>query len=347
MTAAIAPELAAEVCQRYGVGQSFAYAYLEYWTQSQGRSFSSLSEIMALPSPLPMWFDFAMSANWRGREMTKAIGIEPGMGRRYLDVGCGFGGYLSAFHELGYEVCGIEIDKQRAEFSRSNMSDCKLSDVVHVIDILGTDAAERLGAFDIITCIDVIEHVLDVDKAIHSITRMLRPGGMLVMEIPNKESLAFVKADGHFGLFGITLLGRESAKEYHSVNFAFPYDVGDYFEIQHYSQLLEREGCTCVAEISPMHPVTSKQIADIDKAINELVRLQDTGEWATTRRVPLTVRREIESALARYLDEVQASHAKGIEDQSMGNFSMRFLADFWLLRATKNEIPLAGIGHAS
>ena len=172
--------LVEEVRQRYGVGPHYAAAYLEYWSSTRSVQPGSIEEILASPPPEPMWFDFAMSTNYRGRELRDFLKPHiPAGAKRYFDVGCGFGGYLAAFAEAGMDVCGVEIDPIRVELSRANCRDHGLADCVFDMSILEEGLPERLGRFDVISCGDVIEHVLDVEGALRNIAELLAPGGIL------------------------------------------------------------------------------------------------------------------------------------------------------------------------
>ncbi len=234
-----------EVQTRYGVGPRYAQAYLALWLEGrEPQATLTLQDILNTPPPTPMWFDYAMSTNWRGQAVADLLATRiPTSARRYLDVGSGFGGFLVAFAKRGLEVCGIEIDPQRIELANANCLDFNLSDCIFPISILETDLKVRLGTFDVITCIDVIEHVLDVPKAIANMVELLNPEGILFLEIPNKHSLYFVARDGHFELFGITLLPRPAAIEYHRSFFDFTYDVGDYFPQEYYRDEFARHEC--------------------------------------------------------------------------------------------------------
>ena len=104
MTSEIDNPLIQEIQSRYGVGPNYIRAYLDYWQRSRGQSFQTLQEIMSLPSPGPMWFNYALSANWRGRQLCQLV--KPYLlekSERYLDVGCAFGCYLVAFGHRGIE----------------------------------------------------------------------------------------------------------------------------------------------------------------------------------------------------------------------------------------------------
>src|SRR5262245_39855129 len=113
--------------QRYSVGPHYATAYLDYWQRTRCKRFNSLDEILSLPAPEPMWFDYAMSSRGRGRDFLNFVKpLLTGKEKRYLDVGCGFGGCLAAFAEAGMDVCGIEIDPERAAFSKATCRDVGL-----------------------------------------------------------------------------------------------------------------------------------------------------------------------------------------------------------------------------
>jgi len=59
-------QVVAEMQERFGTGSHFTQAYLEYWYRAPDRGRNNLDEILALPQPLPMWFNYALSANSRG-----------------------------------------------------------------------------------------------------------------------------------------------------------------------------------------------------------------------------------------------------------------------------------------
>lgn len=102
---------------------------------------------------------------------------------RLLDVGCATGDFLSEMkHQPGWTVAGIEPSVHAAKYAR---------DAVGVPIASGTlnDAPFAPASFDAITMWDVLEHVYDPRSVIAESVRLLRPGGVLVINHPNLDSI--------------------------------------------------------------------------------------------------------------------------------------------------------------
>lgn len=336
------PQVISEVERHYKVGRRYATAYLDYWTRPErgryaGRSFQSLDAILALPPPDSMWFDYALSTNQRGRaicELIRRLPMTPRHVRRFLDVGCGFGGLLAAFNSAGADVRGLEIDPVRVDLARANCQDHGLTGtVVQSRDILEDGLAGDLGRFDVITMIDVIEHVADMPRALANAVDLLEPDGVLVLEIPNRHSLRFVAADGHFSLFGITLLAREDAMRYHRVMLGGAYDVGDYYALDVYRDHLTRLGCEVSQVDSPVHPPGgSPQFAPHLAGIRAGHAAYRTS---VAPRLPDTLQAAVEVAFSTFTGRLlgdAASLATGDEAKAFAN---EYLIDFWTIAAKR------------
>lgn len=103
---------------------------------------------------------------------------------KYLDVGCSFGIYMKAAKDIGYEVSGVEIADNAARYARDQFD----------LDVfIGTleKAKYKENTFDVVTIYDVLEHIPDINIFLNEINRILKPGGVLVIQCPNIESLAF------------------------------------------------------------------------------------------------------------------------------------------------------------
>jgi SAM-dependent methyltransferase len=105
-------------------------------------------------------------------------GITPG---RLLDVGCGKGRFLAAARDAGWEVLGVEFAPASAEAARA----------AYGIEVAIGDFVELPleGSFDAVTMWHVLEHLPDPFAAVARAAELLRPGGRLVVSVPNIESL--------------------------------------------------------------------------------------------------------------------------------------------------------------
>lgn len=126
------------------------------------------------------------------RPFLEHASAERGPGRM-LDVGCGQGGFLSAMADgapsgwsfTGLDPCGDEGFCMDARFE------------IHA-GYLG-DALFEDGFFDVISLISVLEHLPRPDEAMAEVVRMLRPGGLLMLEVPN-SLYPELSLTSHFGL---------------------------------------------------------------------------------------------------------------------------------------------------
>ncbi len=99
-------------------------------------------------------------------------------GNRLLDVGCGDGCFALHVNEKFDGIYGAEIAKEAAFIAwKRNVS-------ATVMD-LNLSLSYKNNTFDAVTCLDVIEHLLDPDSLIDEIYRVLRPDGQLVLTTPN------------------------------------------------------------------------------------------------------------------------------------------------------------------
>lgn len=103
----------------------------------------------------------------------------PDRGVRTLDIGCGTGAFLVRMHRAGYgELYGIDYDPPVS---------------LDEIDIrqfdLNKDQSASLGQFDLVLCIEVIEHVENIGNLLDCIHAVLKPGGIALVTTPNLESL--------------------------------------------------------------------------------------------------------------------------------------------------------------
>ncbi|MCW5888990.1 MAG: class I SAM-dependent methyltransferase [bacterium] len=111
----------------------------------------------------------------RARQATRLL--PPG--GRVLDVGCGNGGFLAALARRGFRVEGTERTADGAARVPEGIP-------VHVGDLV--DLALPAATYDLVTLWHVFEHLRRPDAALARIRTLLRPGGTLLMAVPNAGS---------------------------------------------------------------------------------------------------------------------------------------------------------------
>lgn len=102
---------------------------------------------------------------------------------RLLDVGCGAGAFLAEAETAGWAVEGIEVDPRLARIARARSFAVREEPLEAL-----TDDSER---YDAITMWDVIEHVNDPRETIAAAYRLLAPGGVLLIDTPNRDGVLY------------------------------------------------------------------------------------------------------------------------------------------------------------
>lgn len=147
-----------------------------------------------------------------------------------LDVGCSTGHFLTALKDRVGTRVGFELSKNETDFIRKSL-DFKVYDT----PIETTEVSE--GPFDLITCLQVLEHIDEPRPFLEAVVRNLKPEGYLFIEVPNindilvgtyknEEYMKFFFHEPHISYFSATtlldLLGRVGVK-------------GDLKTVQHYT----------------------------------------------------------------------------------------------------------------
>lgn len=110
--------------------------------------------------------------------------LRPLTGKRALDVGCGAGLLCEPLARLGAEVVGLDATPANIDAARDH---ARKSDLL--IDYrAGGLESEDLPAFDLVTCMEVIEHVEDPALFIAHLARMVNPDGLLILSTPNRTA---------------------------------------------------------------------------------------------------------------------------------------------------------------
>ncbi|HEU5396910.1 MAG TPA: class I SAM-dependent methyltransferase [Verrucomicrobiae bacterium] len=130
---------------------------------------------------------------------------------RLLEIGSYLGIFLDRIRAAGWDVTGLEPNKPIADRCRANYR-------LNIVDGVLPNPALPDRAFDAVVMLHVIEHMPDPAANLRDIRRLLRPGGVLVVETPRFDSLMFKllgrrerslsNCDGHIYFFTVPTLQR-------------------------------------------------------------------------------------------------------------------------------------------
>jgi SAM-dependent methyltransferase len=114
----------------------------------------------------------------------KRIAQELTEGKSLLDIGCAKGRLLKHAKDKGYDVMGVEINNGYTD--------------PEFVVVPSLDDLE--GQWDVITCIHTLEHIVDFNAMAENIKRLLKPGGLLIVEVPSRQSPGWY-VDVHINFF--------------------------------------------------------------------------------------------------------------------------------------------------
>ncbi|MFJ1253079.1 class I SAM-dependent methyltransferase [Cupriavidus sp. CuC1] len=97
-----------------------------------------------------------------------------------LDIGCGSGGFLLLAKQAGWQTLGIDLDSKACEAAQSKG--------LRVVNASIEDVAKLDEKFDCLFCSHILEHTYDPNGALCSMRSVLKPGGTLLLSLPNSQS---------------------------------------------------------------------------------------------------------------------------------------------------------------
>lgn len=113
----------------------------------------------------------------------------------HLDIGAGTGAFVQYMNQHGWESTGIEPDAKARERAEK----------YHMTKLLPSEAFETLlpESFDAISLWHVLEHVHDLYPYLHQIKKILKPGGLVFIAVPNYTSFDAVKYGANWAAYDV------------------------------------------------------------------------------------------------------------------------------------------------
>ena len=112
---------------------------------------------------------------------------------RVLDVGCGGGILSEAMARSGARVLGIDLSQAVLDVAELHALEGKLAVEYKAISAEELAAAQP-GSFDLVTCMEMLEHVPDPATTLGALAALVKPGGRVIVSTLNRKPLAFAVA---------------------------------------------------------------------------------------------------------------------------------------------------------
>jgi 2-polyprenyl-6-hydroxyphenyl methylase/3-demethylubiquinone-9 3-methyltransferase len=115
-------------------------------------------------------------------------------GKRVLDVGCGGGILADAMARRGADVLGIDLAAKSLKVAQLHALEAQTPRVQYREVSVETLASEHPGSFDVITCMEMLEHVPDPGSVVKACAQLVRPGGWVFFSTLNRNAKSFLFA---------------------------------------------------------------------------------------------------------------------------------------------------------
>ena len=180
-------------------------------------------------------------------------------GKRVLDVGCGGGILAEAMAARGARVTGIDLSEKSLRVAELHLLSSKAQ--VTYERVSADDYAQRhAGEFDVVTCMELLEHVPEPSAMVAACARLVRPGGQVFFSTINRNPKAYL-----FAVIGAEYILRLLPRGTHDYErFIKPSELSRY----------AREAGLRVSELIGMtyNPLTQRYRLEADCDVNYLLR---------------------------------------------------------------------------
>ena len=112
-------------------------------------------------------------------------------GKKVLDVGCGGGILAESMAREGANVIGLDMGELPLQVARLHAIEHSIQNIYYVQETVEAHAEQHTGQYDIVTCMEMLEHVPDPASIIYSCAKLVKPNGHIFFSTINRNAKAW------------------------------------------------------------------------------------------------------------------------------------------------------------
>ena len=121
-------------------------------------------------------------------------GLSPLSGKRVLDIGCGGGILADAMARKGADVLGIDLATKSLKVAQLHALEAQTPQISYREISAEALAAEQPASFDVVTCMEMLEHVPNPQSIVAACAALVKPGGWVYFSTINRNAKAYMFA---------------------------------------------------------------------------------------------------------------------------------------------------------
>lgn len=119
----------------------------------------------------------------------KSVGLNS---KKVLDIGCGGGILAESMAKVGGEVIGIDLAEDSLNVAKLHALDSDIKNVAYVQSTAESFADNNSEQFDVVTCMEMLEHVPDPSSIVAAASKACKPGGKVFFSTLNKTAKSYL-----------------------------------------------------------------------------------------------------------------------------------------------------------